>query len=89
MLNFLPDPLYTPEELAAYNAINEVLAVVDAALGITGEHYFLGPVAMLESDTSYFLPVTYDYIQEDELFDTQDWLETTAPKIEYNWFGET
>lgn len=42
MLPSPPDPLYTPEELAAYNAINELLAQVDAAFGVTGEPYFLG-----------------------------------------------
>jgi hypothetical protein len=43
MLNFAPDPLYTAEELAAYNAINEVLAIVDVALGTSGgDSYFLG-----------------------------------------------
>lgn len=43
MLPFPPDPLYTAEELAAYHAINELLAQVDAAFGVTGEPYFLGP----------------------------------------------
>ena len=43
MLPFPPDPLYTAEELAAYNAINEVLAIVDIALGTSGgDSYFLG-----------------------------------------------
>lgn len=42
MLPFPPDPLYTAEELAAYHAINELLAQVDAAFGVTGEPYFLG-----------------------------------------------
>lgn len=43
MLPFPPNPLYTHEELAAYNAVNEVLAIVDAALGTAGgDSYFLG-----------------------------------------------
>lgn len=45
MLPFPPDPLYTPAELAAYNAINEVLAIVDLALGTAGnDPYVFGPV---------------------------------------------
>ncbi len=77
MLNFAPDPLYTPEELAAYNAVNELLAQVDSFFGVTGEPYFLGLAPEIESDVDYFpIPIYEELpVQLNETFNASEWLD--------------
>ena len=92
MLNFAPDPLYTPEERAAYNAINELLAQVGVAFGDTGDSYFLGlaPVEPIIEDVPTDLEL--DAIAKiNELLkrvdDVQIYQPETDPELESSIFA--